>query len=113
MRISEIFSGAAVTVFFLYCALSHAAVHGHVIDYNQTPVVDALVTFTDESNPANSFSGYTDENGVYEIELLPTVITEDERMLDLIVYYGEDGIFTRLIADRVTVIKSVQPQILL
>lgn len=61
----------------LCCVPSYATVQGYVTDSTQTPIQGALVTFTEEAHPDNSFSGYTDENGWYEIELGPTSVSEE------------------------------------
>ena len=55
---------------------SHALV-GSVTEIDSTSVPGVLVTFTDESNPENSFGGLTDSQGRFEIPLTPTMVGEN------------------------------------
>ena len=55
---------------------------GTVTDTNDDPVPEALVTFTDESNPDNADSSYTDSNGSYEIHLPdPLGVKQDDALI--------------------------------
>jgi len=53
-----------------------ASIKGTVTDTTGSPVSDELVTFTDETNPENIFSGYTNNDGKYEISLTPATVNE-------------------------------------
>ncbi len=68
-----------LAVMIALCSSLHAAsaVQGIVANSSDDPVSGALVTFTDESAPDNSFSGYTDGVGHYQITL-PSVSVEEE-----------------------------------
>ena len=67
MRICSL--AVLVTVLVLLPALVFAAVKGTLTDMDGNPVSDAIVTFTDESNPYNSFSDETDAGGRYEVQI--------------------------------------------
>ena len=56
-------------------------ISGTVKDSNGNDVEGAFVTFTDETDPTNYFTGYTDETGKYEISFDPDgpVFVYDEK----------------------------------
>jgi formylglycine-generating enzyme required for sulfatase activity len=53
------------------------AIIGSVTEIDGTPVQGVLVTFTDQSNPKNSYSGFTDSEGSFEILLTPAIVGEN------------------------------------
>jgi len=63
-------------VFFLYAAISFAAVSGQVTDAAKNNVPDAQVVFIDEANPDNIATATTDANGMYQVELTTGVETQ-------------------------------------
>ena len=56
-------------IFLLMPFASYAEVSGVVTDTDNSPVVDALVSFRDNANPNNIFYGYTNESGGYHLSL--------------------------------------------
>ena len=62
---------------FLFCIDVYATITGTVTDTIGSPVSDALVTFTDESNPENTYSDYTDSIGKYELPISPILVEEE------------------------------------
>jgi len=75
-----------VVLFLLVVFLSmpaFASVTGTVTDTIGSPVSGALVTFTEESNPDNEYSDYTDSEGRYELLISPVLV---DRFQNNIVY---------------------------
>ena len=80
MRSNTVASGLfyyCTTLFLLFAIPCFASISGTVTNTDGNPVSGALVTFTDESNTENVFSGYTDESGKYIIKFSPTSVGED------------------------------------
>ncbi len=59
----------AALSFVVQAAMSFAVVTGVVKDTAGTPIAGAIVTLTDESNTKNTFSGTTDNQGKYSINI--------------------------------------------
>jgi formylglycine-generating enzyme required for sulfatase activity len=66
-----------IMVSILLTGMEAHAIIGSVTEIDYTPVQGVLVTFTDESNPENSYSGLTDSEGNLEILLTPTIVSEN------------------------------------
>ena len=64
-------------VFSILTDVNAHAIIGSVTEIDYTPVQGVLVTFADESNPENSYSGLTDSQGNLEILLTPTIVSEN------------------------------------
>ena len=54
-------------VLFLLPSVCISAVSGTVTDTNGDPVINAEITFTDESDPEIVYTGVTGQNGYYEV----------------------------------------------
>ncbi len=61
---------------FLGASFSYAAVTGQVKNTNRAPVADAIVTFTNEADPADSYVVTTDEIGRFSVQIA-NVAVED------------------------------------
>ncbi len=66
----------AALFFILHATMGFTAVTGVVKDSYGAPIAGATVTFTDESNPKNIFSGSTDDQGKYSINITGTIGVE-------------------------------------
>ncbi|MFC1552960.1 metallophosphoesterase [Candidatus Latescibacterota bacterium] len=61
-----------------YATVCFSEISGYVKDYTGNPVDNAIVTFIDESNPANTYSATTELDGSYEIGGLNTHVSKSE-----------------------------------
>jgi len=76
MNVSNKITFSVAFLCMMFCSFPvFASVTGTVTDPAGSPFSGALVTFTDESNPENEYSSYTDNEGKYTIS--PVIVEEE------------------------------------
>ncbi len=81
MNLFPLFRPALLPILLLFVVnRASANVTGIVRGVQENPIAGALVTFASETNPAQSFSGYTDADGRYDIAITTLGVGDVQRV---------------------------------